>query len=98
MPPFAALITVATSSSARSSALIATGVRPTSDLSTMSANVFACARSLGVASASGSVNHLSDAWLAAATLQLGEHLVAFDTDFRRLLPRSQLTVLVATVN
>ena len=43
-------------------------------------------------------NHLSDAWLAAATLQLGEHLVAFDTDFRRLLPRSQLTVLVATVN
>ncbi len=43
-------------------------------------------------------NHLPDAWLAAATLQLGEHLVTFDTDFRRLLPRSQVTVLVATAN
>ena len=41
-------------------------------------------------------NHLLDAWLAAATLQLGEHLVTFDTDFRKLLPRSQVTVLVAT--
>ena len=40
-------------------------------------------------------NHLPGAWLAAATLQLGKHLVTFDTDFRRLLPRSQLTVLVA---
>lgn len=41
-------------------------------------------------------NDLPDAWLAAATLQLGEHLVTFDIDFRRLLPRSQVTVLVAT--
>ena len=41
-------------------------------------------------------NHLPDAWLAAATLQLGEHLFTFDTDFRRLLPRSHVTVLVAT--
>ena len=41
-------------------------------------------------------NHVPDAWLAAATLQLGEHLVTFDNDFRKLLPRSQLTVLVAT--
>ena len=41
-------------------------------------------------------NHLPDAWLAAATLHLGEHLVTFDTDFRRLLPRSQVTVLAVT--
>lgn len=40
-------------------------------------------------------NDLPDAWLAAATLQLGEHLGTFDTDFRKLLPRSKLTVLVA---
>ena len=40
-------------------------------------------------------NHLPDAWLAAATQQLGEHLVTFDTDFRKLLPRSKLTVLAA---
>jgi toxin-antitoxin system PIN domain toxin len=40
-------------------------------------------------------NHLPDAWLAAATLHLGEHLVTFDADFRRLLPRSQVTVLAA---
>jgi len=38
-------------------------------------------------------NALPDAWLTAATLQLGEHLVTFDTDFRKLLPRSRLTVL-----
>jgi toxin-antitoxin system PIN domain toxin len=43
-------------------------------------------------------NHLPDAWLAAATLRLGEHLVTFDTDFRKLLPRSQVTVLVASSN
>ena len=40
-------------------------------------------------------NLLSHAWLAAATLHLGEHLVTFDTDFKKLLPRSKLTVLVA---
>ena len=39
-------------------------------------------------------NDLPDAWLAAATQQLGEHLVTFDTDFKKLLPRSKLTVLV----
>lgn len=43
-------------------------------------------------------NHLPDAWLAAATLHLGEHLVTFDADFRRLLPRSQVTVLAATTH
>jgi uncharacterized protein len=41
-------------------------------------------------------NQLPDAWLAAATLQAGEHLVTFDTDFKKLLPRTQLTVLSAT--
>ena len=38
-------------------------------------------------------NDLPDAWLAAATLHWGEHLVTFDADFRKLLPRSKLTVL-----
>ena len=41
-----------------------------------------------------SSNDLPDAWLAAATHQLGEHLVTFDRDFKKLLGRSQLTVLV----
>jgi uncharacterized protein len=40
-------------------------------------------------------NDLPDAWLAAATLKLGEHLVTFDTGLKKLLPRSKLTVLVA---
>jgi toxin-antitoxin system PIN domain toxin len=35
-----------------------------------------------------------DAWLAAAVIQLGEHLVTFDTDFKRLLSRTQVTVLI----
>ena len=34
-----------------------------------------------------------DAWLAAATLRLGEHLVSFDRDFRKLIGRSQFTLL-----
>ncbi len=38
-------------------------------------------------------NDLPDAWLAAATLQCGEQLVTFDKGFKKLLPRSQLTVL-----
>ena len=41
-------------------------------------------------------NDLPDDWLAAATQQLGEHLVTFDTDFRKLPARSKLTVLVGT--
>ena len=40
-------------------------------------------------------NDLPDAWLSAAVVQLGEHLVTFDRDFRRLLTRSQYTLLVA---
>ena len=39
-------------------------------------------------------NELPDAWLAAAVAQRGEHLVSFDRDFRRLLGRGQLTLLV----
>lgn len=40
-------------------------------------------------------NDLPDAWLAAAVRHLGDHLVSFDTDFRRLLKRSELTLLAA---
>jgi len=38
-------------------------------------------------------NDLPDAWLAAAVIQLGEHLVTFDADFKRLLARRDVTVL-----
>lgn len=38
-------------------------------------------------------NELPDAWLAAAVIHQGEHLVTFDRDFRRLLGRSQFTRL-----
>jgi toxin-antitoxin system PIN domain toxin len=41
-----------------------------------------------------SANDLPDAWLAAAVAQRGERLVTFDRDFRRLLGRAHLTVLV----
>ena len=41
-----------------------------------------------------SANDIPDAWLAAAVMQLGEHLVTFDTDFKKLLSRTQVTVLV----
>ena len=40
-------------------------------------------------------NDLPDAWLSAAVSQAGEHLVSFDRDFRRLLPRGQFTLLAA---
>jgi toxin-antitoxin system PIN domain toxin len=39
-------------------------------------------------------NDIPDAWLAAAVIQLGEHLVTFDAGFRKLLRRTQVTVLV----
>lgn len=39
-------------------------------------------------------NDIPDAWLAAAVVQLGEHLITFDTDFRKLLSRTQVTILV----
>ena len=38
-------------------------------------------------------NDVPDAWLAAAVVQLGEHLVSFDRDFRKLLARGQFTLL-----
>lgn len=40
-------------------------------------------------------NDMPDAWLSSAVAQLGEHLVTFDPDFRRLLSRNQFTLLVA---
>ncbi|MBK7614697.1 MAG: PIN domain-containing protein [Burkholderiales bacterium] len=40
-------------------------------------------------------NDLPDAWLAAAVEQLGEHLVSFDRDFKKLLGRSRFTLLEA---
>ncbi|WP_345538682.1 TA system VapC family ribonuclease toxin [Variovorax defluvii] len=40
-------------------------------------------------------NDLPDAWLAAAAIHQGEHVVSFDGDFRRLLPRAQFTRLRA---
>ena len=36
---------------------------------------------------------IPDAWLAAAVIQFGEHLVTFDADFRKLLRRTHVTVL-----
>lgn len=40
-------------------------------------------------------NDLPDAWLAAAVEQLGEHLVSFDRDFKKLLGRARFTLLQA---
>lgn len=40
-----------------------------------------------------SANAVPDAWLAAAVIHQGEHLVSFDADFKHLLPRSQFTRL-----
>jgi hypothetical protein len=40
-------------------------------------------------------NDIPDGWLSSAVAQIGEHLVTFDKDFRRLLTRSQYTLLVA---
>ena len=38
-------------------------------------------------------NDIPEAWPAVAVVQLGEHLVTFDTDFKKLLRRTQVTVL-----
>lgn len=38
-------------------------------------------------------NDIPDAWLAAAVHGQGDHLATFDTGFRRLLKRSELTIL-----
>jgi hypothetical protein len=39
-------------------------------------------------------NDVPDAWLSAAVMHTGEHLVSFDRDFRKLLARGQFTLLV----
>ena len=41
-------------------------------------------------------NDVPDAWLSAAVAHRGEHLVSFDRDFRKLLARSQFTLLAPT--
>lgn len=38
-------------------------------------------------------NDIPDAWLAAAAVDQGEHVVSFDGDLKRLLPRGQFTRL-----
>ena len=38
-------------------------------------------------------NDVPDAWLSAAVVRTGEHLVSFDQDFRKLLARGQFTLL-----
>ena len=38
-------------------------------------------------------NDVPEAWLSAAVQHLGEHLVSFDRDFRKLLARGQFTLL-----
>jgi len=38
-------------------------------------------------------NDITDAWIAAAVRTLGLHLVTFDRGFKRLLGRTELTVL-----
>ena len=38
-------------------------------------------------------NLVTDAWIAAAVETLCEHLVTFDTDFKRLLPARDFTLL-----
>lgn len=40
-----------------------------------------------------SANAVPDAWLAAAVLHQGDHLVSFDADCKRLLPKAQFTRL-----
>lgn len=40
-------------------------------------------------------NAVPDAWLTAAVAHMGEHLVSFDRDFRKLLPRGQFTLLTS---
>lgn len=41
-------------------------------------------------------NDIPDAWLSAAVVHLGEHLVSFDRDFRKLLARKHFTLLAPT--
>jgi uncharacterized protein len=41
-------------------------------------------------------NDVPDTWLAAAVIQRGEHLFTFDRGFKKLLKRTQFTVLAAS--
>lgn len=41
-------------------------------------------------------NDIPDAWLSVAVVHLGEHLVSFDRDFRKLLARKYFTLLAPT--
>jgi hypothetical protein len=41
-------------------------------------------------------NDVPHAWLSAAVADMGEHLVSFDRDFRKLLARGQFTLLAPT--
>ncbi|MDZ7589532.1 MAG: TA system VapC family ribonuclease toxin [Rubrivivax sp.] len=41
-----------------------------------------------------SSNDVPDAWLSAAAAHMGEHLVSFDRDFKKLLARGRFTWLV----
>ncbi len=43
-----------------------------------------------------SANAIPDAWIAATVANIGEHLVTFDKGFRKLLARSQVTILKPT--
>ena len=38
-------------------------------------------------------NDIPDAWLAAAVQHMSDHLASFDADFRKLLKRSEFTLL-----
>lgn len=40
-------------------------------------------------------NLVTDAWIASSVQSLGEHLVTFDSDFRKLLPARDLSLLTA---
>lgn len=40
-------------------------------------------------------NAVPDAWIAACVLHLNEHLLTFDRDFLKLLPKSRVTLLPA---
>jgi toxin-antitoxin system PIN domain toxin len=42
-------------------------------------------------------NLVTDAWIASAVQSVGEHLVTFDHDFRRLLPDRDFTLLAPAV-
>jgi predicted nucleic acid-binding protein len=39
------------------------------------------------------IPEVTDAWIASATESSSEHLVTFDRDFLKLLPRSDFTLL-----